>query len=416
MGKNITKTAVDSLSYSEGPASQNMIWDTGTGSVGGFGVRVRATGKKYYFIKYRFKGRQRWYTIGRHGSPWTVEKGRKKANKILEMVEDGIDPIGEKEKEKGIPILDDFADDYLKKIESGEIRTSRGLPKKPSTIATDKIRITNYIKPLMGKFRLDAITKQDVEAFRDKVLHGKGLAGSKSSGGPGAASRTLGLLSAILSQAKTKNIIKENPALGVPGFRAGKRERFLSVEEFKRLGEALAKVEKTKSEGAYPIAAIRLLLFTGCRRGEILNLKWSEVDLERKILNIGDAKTLDRKVYLNSPAIEVLEGISKTKSNPYVLCGKVEKQPLVNISKAWQRIRKQARLEDVRLHDLRHSFASVGAMAGVPLLVLGKLLGHTQTATTERYAHLAADPVRDAGEEMAKAIKRALEGGGNAAK
>ncbi|MCH8172261.1 MAG: site-specific integrase, partial [Proteobacteria bacterium] len=249
----------------------------------------------------------------------------------------------------------------------------------------------------------------DVVKFRNQVTEGRGEDNRKARGGRGAASKTLGLLSVIFSRAIKEKYITVNPVVGVRRPKDRKLERFLTLEEFTRLGNALALAEKNKSETEYVIAAIRLLIFTGCRRSEILKLQWAQVDTQRAMLFLTDSKTGPKPVYLSAPALDILKNLTKEAKNPYVICG-TKKAYHADITRPWERIKKKAGLTDVRLHDLRHSYASIGASGGVPLQIIGKLLGHANTSTTERYAHLAADPIRAANEAMAKTIQEALTG------
>jgi integrase len=172
----------------------------------------------------------------------------------------------------------------------------------------------------------------------------------------------------------------------------------------------LAEAERTQTEMPSVIAALRLLLFTGCRLSEILTLSWDEVDLENQCLRLRESKTGAKVVYLPPPAIEVLSVIERQDDNPFVIVGAKRGSHLVNLQKPWRRIRAKAGLEDVRIHDLRHSFASVAAASGLSLPIIGALLGHNQPQTTQRYAHLAADPLRQAANQIAIEIARAMHG------
>jgi integrase len=206
-----------------------------------------------------------------------------------------------------------------------------------------------------------------------------------------------------------------NPCRHVEKYKERKIERFLSNEELARLGEVLAEAERTQTEMPSVIAALRLLLFTGCRLSEILTLRWDEVDLENQCLRLRESKTGAKVVYLPSAAIEVLSVIEQQDNNPFVIVGAKRGSHLVNLQKPWRRIRANAGLEDVRIHDLRHSFASVAAASGLSLPIIGALLGHTQPQTTQRYAHLVGDPLREAvdliGSRIADAVtaKRKVE-------
>jgi integrase len=228
---------------------------------------------------------------------------------------------------------------------------------------------------------------------------------------PGAANRTLALLSKMLNLAEKWELRPDgsNPCRHVDKYPERKMERFLSVDELGRLGAVLAEAERTATELPSVIAAVRLLMFTGARFGEILNLEWSHVDFERSCLRLPESKTGAKVIHLNAPALEVLNGIERDGS-PWVIAGRDPDKPLVNLRKPWHRIRAKAGLEGVRLHDLRHSFASVGAAGGLSLPMIGALLGHTQAATTQRYAHLAADPLKQAADMIGERIRAATNG------
>lgn len=195
-----------------------------------------------------------------------------------------------------------------------------------------------------------------------------------------------------------------NPCRGVAKYRVNNRERFLSEDEFARLGSMLTSLEE--EEGAFVIAAVRLLLLTGARLNEILTLSWSWVDLERKLLLLPDSKTGQKAIRLNDAAVDVLKALPRLKSSPHVFPGRKAGEHIVNLQKPWRRIREAAGLEDVRLHDLRHSFASVAAASGASLQMIGKLLGHTRPQTTARYAHLADDPTRELNDKVGQVIAR----------
>ena len=195
-----------------------------------------------------------------------------------------------------------------------------------------------------------------------------------------------------------------NPCRHVKRFREEKRERFLSDIEYQRLGAALKAIEADGSETASAIAAVRLLMLTGCRLSEIQKLRWEHVDLGASELRLPDTKTGAKVVYLGDPAIAVLERIDRRDGNPWVIAGRKPGGHLTDLQHPWRRIRARAGLDDVRIHDLRHSFASGGLLVGEGLPMIGKLLGHTQVQTTARYAHLANDPVKSAANRIASRI------------
>jgi integrase len=199
-----------------------------------------------------------------------------------------------------------------------------------------------------------------------------------------------------------------NPVRYVEKYQEGKKERYLSSAEFERLAKVLAERECKGTEGPHIIAALRLLALTGARLSEILTLQWDYVDFERQTLWLPDSKSGKKSIFLSQPAIEVLANLPRFDGNPFVIVGAKERAHLKNLQKPWGRIRKAAGLDDVRLHDLRHSFASIAAAAGLSLPVIGRLLGHTKSVTTERYAHLAANPLRAANEAVGERIAKLM--------
>ncbi len=256
-----------------------------------------------------------------------------------------------------------------------------------------------YILPVLQNRRIADIKRPEIarlhHSMRDK---------------PSQANRTLAVLSKFFNWCGKHGLRPDdsNPCRYVERYKERKRERFLSEEELARLGEALREAEKDQTASPWVIAAIRLLTLTGARLSEILTLKWEYVIFKQQQLRLPDSKTGQKSIYLNAPALEVLASIPKLESNPYVICGEKTGAHLVNLQKPWRRIRKAAGIENVRLHDLRHSFASVAAGGGMSLPVIGALLGHSQPQTTQRYAHLSADPLKAASNAVGKRISAAL--------
>jgi integrase len=252
------------------------------------------------------------------------------------------------------------------------------------------------ILPALGSRAIPAITRSDVSS-----LHHQHRAT------PTHANRMLLLISKVMNYAERLGLRPDhsNPVRHVQRFRERPRERFLSEDELRRLGKALSGSDAS----VFAKAAVALLVFTGCRRGEILGLRWRDVDLERGLLTLREAKTGPRVVYLNAPAARLLAALPHEDSNPYVIVGGRAREARVNITKAWQAIRAAAGLDDVRLHDLRHSFASVGAAGGLSLPAIGALLGHSQAQTTKRYAHLVGAPLKQAAEAIGERLAAAME-------
>jgi integrase len=254
--------------------------------------------------------------------------------------------------------------------------------------------------PLLGRRRANAVTRGDIEQMLNSVIvgcpaageSGKRRPGSVVAGGRGVAAQCVALASTILQFAVERGIREGNPARGVKKPPVRKMQRFLSLDELRQLADAFD-AELEDNGGVFPVAAIRLLALTGCRRGEIDRLRWKDVDLERRLLHLTDSKTREKAVYLSPAAVQILRRLPRMESNPFVIAGSGG-GPTGALDKTWSPVRKRACLPDVQLHDLRHTYASVGSGAYIGLPVIGKLLGHTQAATTRRYAHLADDPVR----------------------
>ncbi|WP_130472849.1 tyrosine-type recombinase/integrase, partial [Candidatus Magnetaquicoccus inordinatus] len=337
----------------------------------------------------------------------TPEQARKEAIDLLAKVANGEDPAEEKAASKAMPTMAELCDLYIQ-----EGTTTQ----KPSTVATDRGRILRHVIPLLGRKRIDQITLADIERFRDAVASGKTAADIKTgvrgraivTGGEGTANRTLELLSGIFSFACRRHILSNNPCQGVKKFRRQTMERFLSGEELARLGEAMQEAE---SEGVNPvaIAALRLLLLTGMRRGEVLTLQWSFVDFELGCLRLPDTKTGSRTLHIGAAAIALLAGLPRIEGNPFCFPGLNEGRSLVGLPKVWRKIRDRAGLSEVRIHDTRHGFASVGVISGMGLPIVGALLGHKSPTITARYAHLSADPLKAAADAISGQIAASLD-------
>jgi integrase len=361
-----------------------MVWS------GGFGVKATSTGERIYVLDYRIGRRKRRFTIGRHGAPWTPTTATKEANRLRALVASGIDPLTQKVAARTGPTMRELAERFM--AEHVDVKL------KPSTARTYRGILDRIIVPALGTRAVADVTRADVAALH----HRRRTA-------PADANRMTMLLSKMMSMAERWGLKPEglNPARNVEKFREQARQRYLSPAEFQRLGAALVAAEP---DALIPVAAIRLLIYTGARRGEVLSLRWRDVDLARSCLNLPDSKTGFKVVHLNAPARAVLESLPRIEGNPYVLPGVRRGQHLVNLTSTWDTIRTAADLKDVRLHDLRHSLASVGVNAGLSLPLVGGLLGHTQAQTTKRYAHLSADPLKAAAELVGERIAQAMEG------
>lgn len=384
----LTKRVVEAVT----PASRDIIlWDT---DLTGFGCKITPKGKRIYFCYYRTRaGQQRRPTIGPHGN-LTCGEARDIAKNMFADVAKGEDPSGERKRHRTAPTLAEFSERYL----SQHARVK----KKPLSAQADERNLRNHILPALGRKKVTDISRTDVAAFHQSMREK-----------PSAANRCLMLLSKMFNLAELWGVRPDgtNPTRHIEKFKERKIERYLSAEELARLGKVLADCERVGSESASVIAVLRLLIFTGCRRDEILTLRWQDVDLDKACLRLPDSKTGAKQVFLNSSALEVLANTKRRENNPYVIPGAKRGRHLVNIEKPWRRIRERADLPDVRLHDLRHSFASIGAEVGLGLPMIGALLGHKDAATTQRYAHLASDPLRHANEIVGQLITATMHGG-----
>lgn len=410
----LTKRAIDAIRPT---ARTEIYWDT---DLRGFGLKVTPADRKIYIAQYRIAGQGRRVvrlTLGAHGK-LTPEKARKLAKSHLGEAENGIDPAEAKRAARKDITISELCDLYLQE----GVAT-----KSESTKLRDRSRIERHIKPLVGKRRLGLLERADVERMQSDIANGKTKLDEKTEtkrgrsivrGGEGAARESVVLLSSILGFATNRKLRADNPALGVKKFRTHKRERFLSPKELAALGTALSKFEETGGS-RFGAAAIRLLILTGARKGEILGLRWSWVDWERSCLRLPESKTGERVIPLGAAALQELQSIQTELwdgGSPWVIQGKpspeqkAEPKCFVGLQKVWERVREIAELPGVRLHDLRHSFASVGASGGDSLYIVGKLLGHNQAHTTQRYAHLADDPVKAAADRISNHIRAAMVG------
>jgi integrase len=377
------------------------IWDT---EVRGFGVR-RQRRNPVFVLKTRIAGRQRFFTIGAHGKGWTVGTARREAERLLGLIAGGADPAHARDAAKLDPTMNTLFDRYL-----GEGCAN----KKPSTLLRDRSRIDRHLRPLIGQIRLRNVTRATIERLMLDVTEGRtqrdvrtGPRGrSIVTGGAGAAIECAALLSSILTFAVRRGLRADNPVLGIE-LRRKKRRRYPNADELARIGKTLVEMEQ---QGADPcgLTAIRFLCLSGCRKGEALGLQWGHVDFARGVLCLPDTKTGPRDIPIGLPALDLLRTLPRVADNPFVFTGRVSGRPLVGLQKIWERVRTAAGIDDLRLHDLRHGFASVGVNRGVSLALLQGLLGHTSPLTTSRYAHLQTDALRGEADGIAASISAAL--------
>lgn len=377
----ITKRIVDDLQ-----AGQD-VWDA---AIKGFGVRCQGQSKSYV-LKTSIKGRPKWITIGRHGSPWTPEMARSEALKLLGQIVQGEDPTANRGDSS--TTIRELCSRYLE---------DHAIPhKKASTVRLDRRAIENHVVPLIGSKIVTELRTNEVEKFKQFVNSGKTApkdpkkkqqdqgGGRVVTGGPHVANHCLKLLSKMMTLAELWELRPKgsNPVKGVKHYKAIPKERFLTTTELQNLGAVLDRSEAEETESIWVVATIRLLILTGARVSEILTLKWDYVQIAQRQLRLPDSKTGPKSISLPKEAVELLKSLPRFEDNPYVIKGRRPGAHLVDIFIPWSRIRAAAGLSDVRIHDLRHSFASLAIQNGVSLSVIGKLLGHTRSETTRRYAH-----------------------------
>lgn len=383
-------------------ADRYILWDT---ELTGFGLRVAPSGVKTFIARYRVGGGRtgtlRQQVVGRYGKV-TPEEARADAKVILNAAARGLDPQAKKAERRAAMTVGELCDLYQ----------AEGAPtRKPSTVSGDGSRIKWHIKPVIGFIKLPNVERRDIDRMVREIATGgiKTDDDAHVRGGRPSATRTLALVRSIFAFAVGRGLLDANPAKGVKSFKPVKRERFLSAKEMAALGDALTTMA-AEGRFTHALPILRLLALTGARRNEIARLTWAEVDQGRALLRLNDSKTGQKVVPLGAAALSVLAEVTKTNS-PYVFPqpGEPEK-PFRGLMYVWSIVRTRAGLDGVRIHDLRHSFASAGLASGQGLPLIGKLLGHAQVATTARYAHLADDPVKAAADRISEHIAGAMGG------
>ena len=391
----------------------------------GFGVKATSTGALSWIVEYRPGEGGRRVSKRRMviGTPATLspEKAREAAEKLLASVKLGADPAAERGAARKAETVGDLLDAFVEKhlvepnLKAGTIRLNSGY-------------IKNHIRPAFGAKKATAVTHADISRLRLKIGKTHKV----------AANRVVALIGTIWAFGLKEKILPkgaENPAADIEPFPEQPRQRYLTEDELRRLGDAIREAETvgipwepdpTKKMKHAPkpenrltkidqhsAAALRLLLFTGSRLREILDLRWKEYDASRGLLFLPDSKTGQKTVVLSAPAIAILDAMPRVGA--YVIAGESagtkDEKPRADLKRPWGAVRKRAGIEDVRIHDLRHSFASVGAGSDLGLPIIGRLLGHTQASTTQRYAHIAVNPAKRAADLIAGKIADALNGG-----
>lgn len=378
----ISKRTIDAMS----PVDKDVfIWDD---ELKNFALRVSPTGRKTFLVQYRAKGRTRRVKIGVYGA-LTPDEARQQAKRILGDVAHGEDPAEDIYKDRQAPTVATVCERFM--------REHTALRCKESTAREYQRLIDREILPTFGTRRVTAVTRGDIAQLQYDMRNR-----------PFLANRLIALLSKMFNLCELWGLRPDgsNPCRLVSKYREKPRERFLSPDEIATVGEVLNQVQADGSETKAACDAIRLLILTGCRLSEIQTLKWEYVKPPYFILP--DSKTGARRIPISKDVEAVLEQIERVPDNPYVIVGYKEGQYLADIRHPWGRIREKAGIGPVRVHDLRHTYASNAIANGVPLEVVGKLLGHTQYQTTMRYAHLADNHLHEAAAHVSKGIGAAL--------
>ncbi|MDE0330775.1 MAG: site-specific integrase [Nitrospinae bacterium] len=364
----LTKRTVDAL---EVDSKDAVFWDR---ELAGFGVRVHATGRKTYVVQSRGPGGPKRVTLGRHGE-LAVDEARKRAASLIDRIKRGEDFSA------AAPRVETTVAGLAERF----MRTHVEKHLKPASASAYRTVLDKHILPALGGMGLEEVGGAEVTALHHRLRET-----------PARANAAVHLLSRMFTLAEAWELVPpgRNPCRALRRYRTRKRERFLTPEEYRRLGRALRQAEDEIWPPA--IAAIRLLVLTGCRRGEILNLGWDDVDRTAGDLRLRDAKAGPRMVPLTKPVLSILDAIPRSPENPWVITGQRPGKRLTGLHHYWRPIRERAGLADVRLHDLRHSYASRALALGESLYTIGKLLGHTSVATSARYAHLMRDAEREA--------------------
>jgi integrase len=364
------------------PASGNRIeYDT---EVKGFGARITAAGAISFILNYRAGGRERRITIGSHPD-WSVTAAREKAKELKRRVDDGGDPMGDRHAERGAPTVADLAARYLQE---------HATRKRANSAEGDAILLRQHVVSKLGPLRVAAVRRSEVEALHREV--------TKTT--PIRANRMLALLSKMFSLSIAWDMRPDNPCKGIAKNPENRRERFLTPAELGRLMSALAAHPRQSAD------AVRLLLLTGARRGEVLGATWDQFDLAAGVWVKPASATKQGRLHripLSVAAIQLLRDMQSKADGPALFPGRGRDAPQTTLKKFWAAICRDAGIQGVRLHDVRHSYASLLAGAGLSLPTIGALLGHSSPATTQRYAHLLDEPLRVATEKIGAIITAA---------
>lgn len=376
----LTKRTVDALEAEDKDA---IFWDR---ELPGFGVRVYPTGRKVYVVQSRGPRGPKRRALGRHGEI-SCDEARKGAAVLIDRIKRGEGPATSAEL-----TVAGLAERFMRLHVSAHCR--------PNTVTKYRGALDKHVLPFLGGKGIGEVTGGDVMTLHHRMRET-----------PGAADMAVKVLSRMYVLAEAWDLVApgSNPCQTVRRYPRRSRERFLAPEEFQRLGRALREIEAEGSARPSTLAALRLLMLTGCRKSEILDLRWDDVDLTARELRLKDAKSGPRMVHLTAPALVVLAQMPRTSGEPRVFASGRGENHKFRFEQLWQRLRARAGLEDVRVHDLRHSYASRALALGESLPTIAKLLGHADISTTARYAHLMREAEKTAAARVGESIGVHLE-------
>jgi integrase len=394
MPSKLTKSLIERTAARDKPV---VLFDT---QIPGFAAKITMTGRKVFQLRYRLGGRQtrlRTYTIGQFGRPWTVELARREAQALLGDVRRGLDPAAEKARkrvdERSAVDIETLSREFL------ELYCKTKL--KARSYVEYERAFRKYINPRLGSIKVRDLSHGDVGR-----LHHSMRATAIT------ANRTHQVLSKFLSWAIRGGYRPDghHPCKGFEKFKEQPRQRYLTNSEIGAVGAAIARLEGAGRLSPWQAALFRCLLLTGMRSSELRLLRWSWVDFDAALFRLPDSKVGKRDIPMPAPVMDILRQLPRVEGCPYVFAGRATGKPLANTRWPWKIIVSAAGIEAARVHDLRHTAASVGVAAGVSLTLIGGVLGHKSHQTTARYAHLSDDPVRASSETIAERVARALEG------
>jgi integrase len=411
MANKLTKKMIDELR----PKAERdaFLW---CGELRGFGVRVKPSGVKTFLIQYRTEhGHTRRYSLGQHGR-LTVDEARKQAKIKLAEVAQGRDPSTARKSARQIKTVAELCDAYLLDARAGRV-LYRGRPKSSYTLDIDEGRIKRHIKPRLGRKPLDAVTRTDVERFMHDVMDGVTAVDVKTgphgrarvTGGPGAAAKAVSLLSAIYTYAMRRRWVEANPCAGIEKPADNKRHRYLTADDYAKLGLALRTARAEGVNGA-ALDAIEALALTGCRKGEILKLTTAEIDPDGHCLRLKGTKTGPQMRPCGQVVLAFLRRASQG-CNAWVFPSSRADQPIVNLRKPFLQVCAIAGLEHVTPHVLRHSYATTAHELGYSELTIAGLLGHSAGSVTARYAHHVDQALSAAADKVSTLIAERLRAG-----